>query len=64
MTDSVNCSAFAESMRREICAIVESGELISPASVDEIARVGKIPEMAIAGNDLSRSGKESFLKKR
>jgi hypothetical protein len=51
-------------MRREICAIVESGELISPASEDEIARVGKIPEMAIAGNDLSRSGKESFLKKR
>jgi len=26
--------------------------------VDEIARVGKIPEMAIAGNDLSRSGKK------
>jgi hypothetical protein len=40
--------------------MVESGELISPASVDEIARVGKIPEMAIAGNDVSRSGKKSL----
>src|SRR5215467_3282717 len=31
MTDSVNCSAFAESMRREIWAIIESGALISPS---------------------------------
>src|SRR5258708_39412470 len=28
MTDSVNCSAFAEIMRREICAIFDSGLLI------------------------------------
>jgi hypothetical protein len=48
-------------MRRETCAIVESGELISPASVDEIARVGKIPEMAIAGNDGSRFAKKSLF---
>src|SRR5262252_3353119 len=31
MTDSVNCSAFAESMRREIWAIVESGAVIAPS---------------------------------
>jgi hypothetical protein len=41
--------------------MVESGELISPASVDEIARVGKIPEMAIAGNDGSRFAKKSLF---
>src|SRR5215472_14924768 len=31
ITDSVNCSAFAESMRREIWAIVESGAVIAPS---------------------------------
>src|SRR3981189_3458672 len=36
MTDSVNCSAFAESMRREICAIERSGAVISPSQNDEI----------------------------
>src|SRR6267378_3196722 len=35
MTDSVNCSAFAESMRREICAIERSGAVISPSQNDE-----------------------------
>jgi hypothetical protein len=27
----VNCSAFAESMRREICAIERSGAVIAPS---------------------------------
>src|SRR5258706_9479546 len=40
MTDSVNCSAFAESMRREICAIERSGAVISPSQNDEIVSVG------------------------
>src|SRR5690348_17254901 len=35
MTDSVNCSAFAESMRREIWAIVESGAVIAPSKNTE-----------------------------
>src|SRR6202035_3558457 len=29
MTDSVNCSAFAESMRRAICATEDSGAVIT-----------------------------------
>src|SRR6202158_3008786 len=40
MTDSVNCSAFAESMRREICAIERAGAVISPSQNDEIRCVG------------------------
>src|SRR5712664_1676373 len=36
MTDSVNCSAFAESMRREICAIETSEAVIAPSQSDEI----------------------------
>src|SRR5258708_38577410 len=36
MTDSVNCSAFAESMRREICAIDTSEAVIAPSQSDEI----------------------------
>src|SRR5258707_11149492 len=31
ITDSVNCSAFAESMRREICAMERSGAVIAPS---------------------------------
>src|SRR5260370_14535270 len=53
MTDSVNCSAFAESMRREICAIETSEAVIAPSQNDEMVSVvaqhaaplqGKIPE--------------------
>src|SRR5712692_1174646 len=40
ITDSVNCSAFAESMRREICAIVDSEAVIAPSQNDEIVSVG------------------------
>src|ERR1700674_2395926 len=40
MTDSVNCSAFAESMRREICAIERSGAVIAPSQNDEIESLG------------------------
>src|SRR5260370_40696537 len=36
MTDSVNCSAFAESMRREICAIETSEAVIAPSQNDEM----------------------------
>src|SRR5258708_23089880 len=36
ITDSVNCSAVAESMRREICAIETSEEVIAPSQSDEI----------------------------
>src|SRR6266699_5210825 len=36
ITDSVNCSAFAESMRREICAMERSGAVIAPSQNDEI----------------------------
>src|SRR6266851_1809544 len=36
MTDSVNCPAFAESMRREICAIDTSEAVIAPSQSDEI----------------------------
>src|ERR1700674_1432899 len=39
ITDSVNCSAFAESMRREIRAIERSGAVIAPSQHDEIASV-------------------------
>src|SRR5260370_11335923 len=42
MTDSVNCSALAESMRREICAIVVSGAVIAPSYLDEI--VDAVPQ--------------------
>src|SRR5260370_701132 len=53
MTDSVNCSAFAEIMRREICAIETSEAVIAPSQNDEMVSVvaqhaaplqGKIPE--------------------
>src|ERR1700732_3354497 len=40
ITDSVNCSAFAESMRREICAIERSGTVIVPSQNDEIMSLG------------------------
>src|SRR5271165_2993128 len=40
ITDSVNCSALAESIRRETCVILDSGELISPSQADEIAAGG------------------------
>src|ERR1700693_4428776 len=40
ITDSVNCSAFAESMRREIRAIERSGAVIAPSQNDKIASVG------------------------
>src|ERR1700686_3902619 len=40
ITDSVNCSAFAESMRREICAIERSGTVILPSQNDEIMSLG------------------------
>src|SRR6266852_4330121 len=38
ITDSVNCSAFAESMRREICAIERSGAVIAPSYEEEIIK--------------------------
>src|SRR5260370_22141535 len=40
VTDSVNCSAFAESMRREICASERSGAVIAPSQNDEIMSLG------------------------
>src|SRR2546427_11967627 len=40
ITDSVNCSAFAESMRREICAMERSGAVIAPSQNDEPVFVG------------------------
>src|SRR6266480_6486783 len=40
ITDSVNCSAFAESMRREICAMERSGAVIAPSQNDEIVSLG------------------------
>src|SRR5260370_8188881 len=40
ITDSVNCSAFAESMRREICASERSGAVIAPSQNDEIMSLG------------------------
>src|SRR5438132_4924786 len=36
MTDSVNCSAFAESIRREICAIERSAAVITASQENEI----------------------------
>src|SRR5215831_6474256 len=38
MTDSVNCSALAESIRREILAMVESGAVIAPSQADNGAQ--------------------------
>src|SRR6266480_6063123 len=40
MTDSVNCSALAESMRREIWAIVESGADIAPSQDERASSIG------------------------
>src|SRR3989442_15003971 len=40
ITDSVNCSAFAESMRREICAMEGSGAVIAPSQSLEFVLIG------------------------
>src|SRR6266566_1433124 len=41
ITDSVNCSAFAESMRREIFAIEKSEAVIAPSQNHEIVALGR-----------------------
>src|SRR5258708_1268433 len=58
MTDSVNCSAFAESMRREILAMERSGSSIAPSPKNKFASVGESPPrpgLAHQGCDINHS---------
>src|SRR5215472_6730952 len=55
ITDSVNCSAFAESMRREICAIVESGAVIEPSQATKWRAQARAPRQHYLLRNLLRN---------
>src|SRR5881394_3292784 len=58
ITDSVNCSAFAESMRREIFAIEKSEAVIAPSQNHEIVALGA---PAAAGRGRLHSDRQSSM---
>src|SRR4029077_4845102 len=52
ITDSVNCSAFAESIRREICAIERWGAVIAPSYLikEKLYQQGRLPRQAASSH--------------